>query len=311
MYTPQKRFLYRKIVPAGTALARLILPARKPVKPLSPPPFFILGSGRNGSTLLSAMLNKNPRLFLPPEQFVLPYAMMQWQLYLHKDEQKMFQRFLRMFAQEDKTSNWDVDFEALKRTFEENKTEINNFNEFVDFVFRFYGNKRKEQFIWGDQSPMMTHFASKIIQLFPAAKFVFLIRDPRDVILSCSKLKSSPVRNYKVAAWKWNDSIKTYDWLSKAAPERLLLVKYEDLVTQPQETITRISNFLEVPYTDRMLDHRKEVDNLGVSDSYFHSNLKNAINPDSIGKWKREFSPEMAKKVTALVASQMPRFGYK
>ena len=38
------------------------------------PNFFIIGSGRNGSTLLATILNAHKDIFIPPEQFVLPYA---------------------------------------------------------------------------------------------------------------------------------------------------------------------------------------------------------------------------------------------
>ena len=44
--------------------------------------FFILGSGRNGSTLLSSILNAHKSLFIPPEQFVLPYAIMKRYLFV-------------------------------------------------------------------------------------------------------------------------------------------------------------------------------------------------------------------------------------
>ena len=38
--------------------------------------FFILGSGRNGSTLVASILNAHRDIFIPPEQFILPYAIM-------------------------------------------------------------------------------------------------------------------------------------------------------------------------------------------------------------------------------------------
>ena len=48
------------------------------------PPFFILGSGRNGSTLLSSILNAHPELFIPSEQFILPYTIMRRYIFWFK-----------------------------------------------------------------------------------------------------------------------------------------------------------------------------------------------------------------------------------
>jgi len=69
-----KILIYEKI---AASLVRFIkwLKTYKPVE-LSNPPFFILGSGRNGSTLLSAILNSHQSVFIPPEQFVLPFSIM-------------------------------------------------------------------------------------------------------------------------------------------------------------------------------------------------------------------------------------------
>ena len=46
--------------------------------------FFIIGSGRNGSTLLGGMLNTNNNVFIPPEQYVLGYSLLKWNLKRYK-----------------------------------------------------------------------------------------------------------------------------------------------------------------------------------------------------------------------------------
>ena len=66
---------YRLLIPSLIKLVKLFR-KNKNYHSISEQPFFILGSGRNGSTLLASILNSNPNILIPPEQYVLPYSIM-------------------------------------------------------------------------------------------------------------------------------------------------------------------------------------------------------------------------------------------
>ena len=70
--------------------------------------FFVLGSGRNGSTLLASILNAHKDIFVPPEQFILPYAIMKQYLSFFHTKNAWRKDILRMFIEEKKTLNWNV-----------------------------------------------------------------------------------------------------------------------------------------------------------------------------------------------------------
>ena len=58
--------------------------------------FFIFGSGRNGSTLLARLLNTHSQIFLPPEQFALPYTIIDWHSSLFKNP--LYKHWKRAFT---------------------------------------------------------------------------------------------------------------------------------------------------------------------------------------------------------------------
>ena len=60
--------------------------------------FFILGSGRNGSTLLASILNAHHNLFIPPEQFVLPYVIMKRYLCFQRKKKRKYSLKILLLA---------------------------------------------------------------------------------------------------------------------------------------------------------------------------------------------------------------------
>ena len=109
-----------------------------------------------------------------------------------------------------------------------------------------------------------------IVKLFPDIKYIFWVRDPRDIILQYHVTDDSedfniPFENNKsdivkkAASWK-------YQWdLFKATPKPkyLLYVKFEDFVLKQEEALKKIENFLNIPLS--------RID----------------VNPEAVGRWKK------------------------
>ncbi len=96
-------------------------------------------------------------------------------------------------------------------------------------------------------------------RLLPGARVIHVVRDPRDVAISCVMGEFRPV------AMPWTTRL---DWAAKAwsATERLmrhwrsvldlpiLEVRYERLVTDPDTEFRRIIEFIDLPWHDACLD---------------------------------------------------------
>ena len=86
----------------------------------------------------------------------------------------------------------------------------------MSFLFDTIFNKHKDKVkpnskIWGDKSPLNTNFIKYIYPEFQTAKYIFLLRDPRDVALSYKKYLGNQFFNFGI--WKWQDSVKAYAYL--------------------------------------------------------------------------------------------------
>lgn len=262
--------------------------------------FFIIGSGRNGSTLLATILNAHKDIIIPPEQFVLPYAIIRRYVFFFWSSKRWVSNIKSLITTSEKTIKWDI-----------NVNDVNCKRKDVSFLFNNIFNTYKEKFkpnskIWGDKSPLNTNFIKHIFPEFPDAKYIFLIRDPRDVALSYRKYLGS--KSFKFGIWKWKDSVKSYDFLLRRTD--VLLVKYENLVESPTYELSRITDFLNLSKDDSISKSKVSADTMGVEEDFHHQNLRKPISPRSVGKWKKELSEKDLSYFTENIISKMDRFGY-
>ena len=293
------RIKYRVVISSLISFMRIF--SNAPIK-LSSAPFFILGSGRNGSTLLASILNAHKDVFVPPEQFILPYTIFKRYLRFDWSTNNLMQDVLNTIKMPNQTLNWEVDLRKIEI---KDKGIASLFNS----IYRSYSKQLKGDVkIWGDKTPLNVHFTNFIYPEFPNAKYIFLIRDPRDVALSYKKLTDHKAKNTDFAIWKWNDSIKMLDYL--LARTDVLIIKYEELVCNPERELKKILSYLEISKDMSILSSKSGASDMGVGDHSFHKNLDKPINSSSVGKWKLYLNDLAIKYTEQHSKINTERFGY-
>ncbi len=112
-----------------------------------------------------------------------------------------------------------------------------------------------------DKLPIRSAEAKFLVKLFPEKKYLFSIRHPFDVVLSCFKQDFKPntaMANFHTIP----DAIRLYDftmteWFSRYGLEddpRVHYVRYDKLVTDFESEARAICDFLGVAWDDRVLD---------------------------------------------------------
>ena len=290
---------YRLVISSLVSFMRIF--SNAPIK-LSPAPFFILGSGRNGSTLLASILNAHKDVFVPPEQFILPYTIFKRYLKFYWSINNLKQDVLNTIKMPNQTLNWKVDLRKIEL---KDKGMASLFNS----IYRSYAKQVKGDVkIWGDKTPLNIHFLNFIYPEFSNAKYIFLIRDPRDVALSYKKLTDHKAKNTDFAIWKWNDSVKMLDYL--LARTDVLIIKYEELVCNPERELKKILSYLEISEDMSILSSKSGASDMGVGDHSFHQNLDKPINSSSVGKWKLELQDLDIKYAEQHTKLNRKRFDY-
>ena len=112
------------------------------------------------------------------------------------------------------------------------------------------------------------------------------------------------------AANRWIKSIELASSFGSKINENYMEIRYEDLVTKPEEIIKKTCDFINIVYDPEMLDHTKQVEKLGDTNKDHHSNLSKPISSDSIGKWKNNLSESDQRSITKLLSNHLQRLGY-
>jgi protein-tyrosine sulfotransferase len=278
---------------------------------LSCQPLLIISSGRSGTTLLRSMLVAGGQIAIPPEtQFLhrLPVKFLSaqglgWQDLCHL--------VISSFESHHHYFQWETNlYSAYNRTMSLPEKE-RSLARIIDIVFTTYAEQRfPAATVWGDQSPVHTFYLSWIKPVFPRAKFLHLVRDGRDVISSMVERRGPAY--LEEAVYRWMKSIECVRTLRKSSDSsQLLEVRYEDLVSQPTETLRKVSEYAGITYSPKMLDYWKLPSTIEYKYHVHHRNLSRPVFASSVGKWRDRLTPEQQKYVMSRVSTLLESLGYE
>ena len=167
--------------------------------------------------------------------------------------------------------------------------------------------------IFVDKQPFNTVKLPLIAELFPQAKIIFAIRDPRDVLLSCMR------RRFSVTALTYElleqDSAARFYAAYMTLAERLMQVlplafhciRHEDLVDDFEGEVGKVCDFLGIAWTDAMRDFAERRKVRAIS-SPSAAQIAKGLNREGIGQW-RKYREQMAP-ILPVLQPWVDRFGY-
>ena len=104
---------------------------------------------------------------------------------------------------------------------------------------------------WADGTPENSHYVLPLLRLFPQARFIHILRNPRQVATSLMHFSTMGAHDYTE-----EDAYRTWTRLVRASalseqalgPAKVLRIRHEDLLASPQDTLTRCLNFIGERY---------------------------------------------------------------
>lgn len=272
------------------------------------PPVFVLGSGRNGSTLLNRMLNGHSGLFLPTEQYFLGPTIFRYYFYNWLPWDRLAERMLLKINVDPKSHTWEsCTFDP--ESFRSMKKQEQTLHGLLEKLFLTTSKKGKVR--WGDTTFTNTYFIPEILSVYPDASFIFLVRDGRDVVASFKAGGADAFDEYatpKVAARHWVKGLNTYDWLAKRKP--VFLIRYEDMVSQPKGVLKELCSFMKIDFEPEMLDFFQHVPEHEIYALDHHQSIRKPLFRDSIGKYKDVLSAGELDELMPILRKGLNEFNY-
>jgi hypothetical protein len=179
---------------------------------------------------------------------------------------------------------------------------------------------------WGDKTPLYLLNMTLIEEFLPEAHFIHIIRDGRDCALSLTGRFFSPGDSIVVQAKYWRDNVMTGRSQGSMC-KHYIEVHYEHLLHNPGDTLSKICEFIKLPYHPQMLDyykyaprrvaeHRERVRADGsILITQEERHLQQALTfspPDltRIGMWQNQLSQDDVSHFETIAGDALTQFGY-
>lgn len=252
------------------------------INPLGQNLVFVGGSARSGTTLVQNIIDSHPEVFGGPEFLHIPEI-----IKLRNDMQRSVSRgWIDLIC-----SNDDVD---------------SNFRELIlNFLVPFA--KRHEGKILSEKTPENVLVFKELAELLPDSKLILVVRDPRAIVASMQEVgrrarkKGLVVQDFTrstPAAIKYIKRCMGAGFKAlQQAPERVMVIVYEELVRDPELIARKICDFLLIEWDSAMCfpgekKHLGEQAITAQSNELWYSSDQYRSNPntESLEKWKTVLS---------------------
>ncbi len=229
---------------------------------------FLLGHPRSGTTLLEQVLDAHPEAVSLEETEIFIKEGLRILMRKKLPEQQVL----------------DALNHAGTETLEQARTTYFNLTE------SFLGKPLAGRLLV-DKNPSLTPSIPAIARIFPEARFLIALRDPRDVCLSCF-MQPLPVNPVSSSYLTLANTVVEYDsvmglWLKlrdkMAAP--WLEVRYEDTVNNLESVARRTLGFLNLPWDERVLAFHQHARSKVVR-SPTYADVGQPIYKSSLGRWQ-------------------------
>ncbi|HEV2110599.1 MAG TPA: sulfotransferase, partial [Gammaproteobacteria bacterium] len=144
-----------------------------------------------------------------------------------------------------------------------------------------------------DKSPFASTHVGLIQQIFPGAPLVFLARHPCDVVLSCF-MNNFEFNSGTVHFTRLDTTVRLYCdamalWLLylERLPLHHIMLRYEDLVTRPEEELRRLLEFLQMPWSPSVLDHAAQALRRGRIPTPSYQQVSRPLYQSARDRWRR------------------------
>lgn len=276
-----------------------------------PRPILMIPLRRCGSHALRLRLNFNPKFYSPyPLHIVdfMPLVPMYGDL---ADDKAYFRLVVDVVGlQSASMVKWpDVVFDPVD-IFESIRNQPRSVHRIVWEMLLRAGEQSNATVVM-DKSLDSVHYADELMSLFPDMLFLNVVRDPRAQVASMNR---AIIHDFDTLlnAQAWADAHRVARSLIARYPERVLTIRYEDFLSNQEETLKKVCSFFGIEYLPQMLDvaHSTEAKQIAQLSALWESNCFPPI-VANVDKFKKQLSMEEIEIIETLAKEYMSLYGYE
>jgi len=238
-------------------------------------PIFIVGAPRSGTSFLRVTLNRHPAIELCDETAFFYKVWVRRQAFGDLAIPEKRQQLISQYIETSNVKALGVDRELLAERLMRDGT---NYQAFFTTLIR-EGALERGKARFGEKMPRHALFSETLCDWYPRCALIHIVRDPRDVVAS---LKRMPFGSPEALA-------NARTWVAHVAAARrvedrdnYLLVKYEQLVREPDAELRHILAFIGERYAPSMLQAREPAREV----TWWFERAQGSLQRDRVGIWQ-------------------------
>ena len=265
---------------------------------------FVGGCPRSGTTLVQNMLDSHPDVFGGPE-------------FLHLEDLIRLRKILRRSI----SVGWIDLFCSHDDLDHHLRTLIQN-------LFLPLADRQGCTYM-SEKSPMNVLVLSELVELFPEANFIHVIRDPRAIVSSmkdvCARAKQKQTdipyftANISSSIAYTSRCFKAGFAAVKKAPDKILTIVYESLVKDPEKESKNMCKFIGLAWNSQMMapHEKKHLGEKAITSKsgeiwYDVKTYYQKPHDKNVEKWKKQLTPIQQVRITRAFKDyeELRTFGY-
>ena len=168
----------------------------------------------------------------------------------------------------------------------------------------------------GAKFPVNVACYDALLELFPEAHYVHITRDPRAVYASMMQMDLrgkgpvGPAKRTVLQAKRLAYVVHQFRCAGRiharmSGRKNYRLFRFEDTILRPQQQMRDFSEYLGVPFDERMLAPPK------IDSSYSRKETSPGLDEATLNRWREAVSPPTERTILRLLGRQLGALGYK
>jgi hypothetical protein len=295
---------------------------------------FVVGVHRSGTTLMRSILNSSSRLGLANENHYLGHLVAAQGVHadvrrlgdLHDDRvldrvvAHLYDRVARPGRFRAPSRAWIWLTRNVPRDEFRARLAASDRGERAVFetLLRAYAD-RKGKAIIGEKTPAHVRYGATLLAWFPGGRIIHMLRDPRAIYVSDLRRRrlhpgALPYRLLRhippllagvllvQTTLAWQESVLRSRENRRRHADRYLVVRFEDLVTDPRSEVERICRFLGIDFEEAMMDRVVESHGQALGSAGFDARAAD--------RWRSQLSPLAKLWFRTWLGGRMRAAGY-
>lgn len=274
-------------------------------------PIFVVGHRKTGTTLVQELLDGHPELA------VLPGESNHFNTFLPRPSERIAADaqawwLLRLITPSGIPPFWALGREhAAYASFTARLLGLGAANRGRDVLgMAAVALAPGERLAWVEKTPGHEHRREQILEAYPQARFVHVVRDPRSVAAAIVRLDRATGRQTDLVDVGLTIR-RSFEAAERNRGERYLLIRYEDLVVDPEGVMRRVAGFAGIEWSDSLLT--PTVGGVGATSnsSWPARQVTGEIEARRLDLWREELGDRQTGLIAAATGDAARRHGYE